>query len=319
MSKIASLLILLVTVLVCLLPAAAAQAQAARTFVSAAGSDSNNCINVATPCRHLATAYAATAANGEIYVLDPANYGSLTITGPVSIEGHGWASIAPTSGNAAIHIVANAGDKINIIGVVLDGTGIANTTGIWFTRGGSLNVRDSVIRNFTGAGIAFTPVTSTPAPPEQLYVSNTLVSDNGTHGIVIGPGGATGMTNGVLSHVVSENNGANGIFVNTDSQTINVTVSESVSASNAASGIFSECVAGTINIMVRNSTIANNGNDGLEADLSGSTILVTQSTITGNTTGWINESSGVVLSYGDNNIDGNTNANTEPPNPLTYK
>jgi hypothetical protein len=32
----------------------------------------------------LAAAYAATAANGEIYVLDPANYGSLIITGPVS-------------------------------------------------------------------------------------------------------------------------------------------------------------------------------------------------------------------------------------------
>jgi hypothetical protein len=40
---------------------------------SAAGSDSNNCANVATPCRHLAAAYAATAPNGEIYVLDPAN------------------------------------------------------------------------------------------------------------------------------------------------------------------------------------------------------------------------------------------------------
>ena len=66
-----------------------------RTFVSAAGSDSNNCANVLTPFRHLATAYAATAANGEIYVLDPANYGSLTITGPVSIEGHGWASTLP--------------------------------------------------------------------------------------------------------------------------------------------------------------------------------------------------------------------------------
>lgn len=49
-----------------------------RTFVSAAGSDSNNCANVLTPFRHLATAYAATAANGEIYVLDPANYGSLS-------------------------------------------------------------------------------------------------------------------------------------------------------------------------------------------------------------------------------------------------
>src|SRR5580704_1562946 len=137
MSKIASLLIPVVAVLVCWLPAASARAQAARTFVSAAGSDSNNCANVATPCRHFAAAYAATAANGEIYVLDPANYGSLTITGPVSIEGHGWASIAPVSGNAAITINANSGDKINIIGVVLDGTAIATSPGIQFNSGGS--------------------------------------------------------------------------------------------------------------------------------------------------------------------------------------
>ena len=64
------------------LPIVPAQAAGApRTFLSAAGSDSNNCTNVATPCRHLAAAYAATAPDGEIYVLDPANYGSLTITG----------------------------------------------------------------------------------------------------------------------------------------------------------------------------------------------------------------------------------------------
>ena len=108
------------------LPAVPAQAGAARTFVSAAGSDANNCTNVATPCRHMAAAFAATAADGEIYVLDPANYGSLTITHGVSIEGHGWASIAPPSGGNAITINANAGDKINIIGVVLDGTGETN-------------------------------------------------------------------------------------------------------------------------------------------------------------------------------------------------
>ena len=98
------------------LPITPGHAAAARTFVSAVGSDSNNCTNVATPCRHLAAAYAATAANGEIYVLDPANYGSLTITGPVSIEGHGWASIAPVTGFPAITINADPSDKINIIG-----------------------------------------------------------------------------------------------------------------------------------------------------------------------------------------------------------
>src|SRR5271167_2536652 len=120
MMKIAFPLTLVVAVLVCLLPFAPAQAAGVgRTFLSAAGSDSNNCANVLTPCRHLATAYAATAPDGEIYVLDPANYGSLIITHGVSIEGHGWASIAPAAGTVAIIINANPGDKINIIGVVL--------------------------------------------------------------------------------------------------------------------------------------------------------------------------------------------------------
>jgi hypothetical protein len=315
MTKIASLFAVLATMLVCLLPGVPAQAAAARTFVSAAGSDSNNCTNVATPCRHLATAYAATAANGEIYVLDPANYGSLTITGPVSIEGHGWASIAPVSGNAAITISANPGDKINIIGVVLDGTAIANTFGINFVLNGSLTVRDSVIRNFSGDGINFQPFSSTLS---QLFVSNTLISDNGSHGISIGPGGS-GTTSGILDHVQMENNVGAGLLA-IGSQATNVTVSDCVSANNANAGIFSDSVSGAlVNIMVRNSTIANNGSDGLEAQGTGATVRVTRSTITGNANGWDNSTGGVVLSYGDNNIDGNGSVNTEPPSPLSYK
>jgi hypothetical protein len=314
MTRITLLLTLLVTALVGLLPAAPAQAAAARTFVSAIGSDSNNCTNVATPCRHLATAYAATTANGEIYVLDPANYGAVTITGPVSIEGHGWASIAPVSGSAAITINANPGDKINIIGVVLDGTALTSTTGIQFNSGGSLTVRDSVIRNFTGNGIAYSPNGSS-----QLLVSNTLISDNGSDGININAAG-TGTTNGVIDHVLIENNGVDGLLVDTSFQTVNVTVSDSVSTGNTHSGIFTVSNTGTsVNTMVQNCTVANSGSVGLEASGLGATVRVTRSTITGNNTGWAGLSNGVVLSYGDNNIDGNLNANTEPPSPLTYK
>src|SRR3984885_15306124 len=202
MAKIAFLLAPLVVVLVGLLQAVPAQAQANRTFVSAAGNDSNNCATVSAPCRHFANAYAVTAPNGEIDVLDPANYGALTITGPVSIEGHGWASIAAVSGSPAITINANTGDKINIIGVVLDGIAIANTTGIQFNSGGTLNVRDSVIRNFSNEGIFFEPNSSTLS---QLFVSNTRVSDNGFHGIVINSTGS-GTTSGVLDRVEIENN-----------------------------------------------------------------------------------------------------------------
>jgi hypothetical protein len=70
--------------------------------------------------------------------------------------------------------------------------------------------------------------------------------------------------------------------------------------------------------MVRNCAIVNNGADGLQTFATGATIRVTRSTITANATGWVNSGGGVVLSYGDNNIDGNTSVNSEPPNPLTY-
>jgi hypothetical protein len=296
-----------------LLPAGPAQALAARTFVSAAGSDSNNCTNVATPCRHLATAYAATAANGEIYVLDPANYGSLIITGPVSIEGHGWASIAPPStDSAAINVNANPGDKINIIGVVLDGTAIGDTNGIRFNSGGTLTVRDSVIRNFTDNGIYFVPDNSGPT---QIFVSNTLVSDN-DFGITIGSH-HSGTTTGVFDHVEFVGNAQVGLYV-VPNQTTNITVADSVIASNG-SGIYAGNDLILISVMVRDSTIADNGSDGLDVSSNDTTIRVTRSTIVGNAASGWRVFSGVVLSYGDNNIDGNTNANTEPPNPLTDK
>src|ERR1700692_4806072 len=83
------------------LAAVPAPAQENRTFVSSTGNDSNNCTNTATPCRHFAAAYAATPAGGEIDVLDPGNYGGLTITGPISLQGHGWgfSGGAPRGGN----------------------------------------------------------------------------------------------------------------------------------------------------------------------------------------------------------------------------
>jgi hypothetical protein len=307
------------------LPAMPAQAAAGRTFVSAAGSDTNPC-TITLPCRNLQAAYNAVAANGEVDVLDPGNYGALTITGPVNIQGHGWAGMSANTGAAITINSPGATDKIAISGVALDGLGITGTNGIAFTSGGNLTVRDSVIRNFSNDGILFQPSASS-----QLFVSNTLVSDNGGQGISISPSGS-GTTNGVLNRVEMENNALSGLVAHSNSQTINVTVSDSVSANNANAGISSDSMGGAalVTIMVRNSTIANNGGDGLEARNVGATVSVTRSTITGNTNGWDTPPMvvgggggggllGVVSSYADNNIDGNANDNTEPPNPLTYK
>ena len=127
-----------------------------------------------------------------------------------------------------------------------------------------------------------------------------------------------------------QNNGVAGLNVSSNSQNIKLTVSDSVIAGNG-DGVDADASQGTaiINVMVRNSTIANNTNGGLSAkgisSCSGiggdgdAFIRVTRSTITGNASGWIDAPCGLVISYGDNNIDGNDAVNVEPPNPLTYK
>jgi hypothetical protein len=300
------------------LPAMPAQALVARTFLSAAGSDSNNCANVLTPCRHLATAYAATAADGEIYVLDPANYGSLTITHGVSIEGHGWASIAPVIGSPAITINANPGDKINIIGVVLDGTNLALTTGIYFNSGAELHVVDCVIRNFADDGISFAPTVSS-----SLVVSNTFISTNAVMGVRVSPQAANLTVRAVLNRVELHSN-FQGLYVydfgNTGG-TIDVSVVDTVASNNNANGFHVETYSvnsPVTHVSLVRVTAAENGAAGVEADGPQSTIRLAHSLLTGNGQGWAQNGGSLVLSYANNFIDGNTNDTAAPP-PISMK
>ena len=307
---------LLAIALACSLFAAPAQAAGApRTFLSAAGSDANNCTNVATPCRHLAAAFAATAADGEIYVLDPANYGSLTITHAVSIEGHGWASIAPQSNGNAITINAGPSDKINIIGVVLDGTALAGTNGIVFNSGNSLTVRDSIIRNFSGNGILLQSVSST-----TFLIANTIVSDNSMGGIVytyngfFGVQGAMYAVNGVIDHVEATNNGTGISFQIVFAEMIgvviiNAAISNTVSSNNAGDGLFiSTSLVNRFIVNINSSSINNNGSNGINdvgsADMP--IILLGRSVISGNGgNGIICNGAGTVATYSDNRINWN--------------
>jgi Right handed beta helix region len=293
----------------CLL-ASSAQAQVTRTFVSGTGTANSLC-SYTEPCRFFTQALAALPSKGgEIDVLDPGSYGQITITNSVSIIGRGWTTITATPSTAAITITGSG--SVSISGVQLEGGGTGEN-GISFTGGGSLTIRDSTIRNFSRNGIDFEPGSSSST---KLYVSNTLVAENGNAGFYLnanGPGAAVG----ILNHVEVENNAGSGVQAIGTSAAITVTVADSA-VSNGGPGIVAGDEGGTSDVMVRNSTIANNTR-GVEADNVGATIRVTRSTITGNMFAWAAVFNGSVLSYGDNNIDNNTNDNSEPPNPLTYR
>src|SRR5262245_39978769 len=80
------------------LNAAAQAAPPLRVFVSATGSDSSTNCSFAAPCRMFQKAHDTVGPGGEINVLDPAGYGSLSINRSISIQGHGFAGISVGAG-----------------------------------------------------------------------------------------------------------------------------------------------------------------------------------------------------------------------------
>src|SRR6266540_4944283 len=142
---------------------ASAQAGLVRTCVSLAkGSDANSSTSChcTTPCRTFATAAANTLAEGEITVLDPGDYGGLTITKSISInnDSGGEASITVSGGTTGIIVNApNGAGYVNLRGLTIQGVGFGGGTGLVFNTGFALTMENCVVRNHTGNGIQFLP------------------------------------------------------------------------------------------------------------------------------------------------------------------
>src|SRR5580692_7681465 len=146
-TKIASLLTLLVAVLVCLLPAAPALAQRDRVFVASYGSDSNPC-TFGSPCKTFQNAVDVVAAGGEVTAIDSAGFGPLTITKAVTITSPDGveAGIVPNPGSDAVYI--NTSGDVALRGLTIEGND-SGTDGIGLNNAGSLAIVNCSIRHFT--------------------------------------------------------------------------------------------------------------------------------------------------------------------------
>src|SRR5262249_38353967 len=149
-------------------------------------------------------------------------YGALTITKSISIQGHGFAGIATASGNA-ITITAGNSDDISLRGLLIDGVGSGNR-GIELKSAGSLDIQDSLIRNFSGSGLVLTST-----DPSKVFISDTRIARNRAGGISsIGDGSLSG----VIDRVVIANNIGTGLSFAFYSQ-LKFTVSDSVITDNS--------------------------------------------------------------------------------------
>src|SRR6185369_2092117 len=150
--------------LVPLLYAGVAQAQATRTWVSGVGDDANPCSRTA-PCKTFAGAISKTANGGEIDALDPGGYGAVTITKSITIDACCMASILATGTNAV---------NVNGPGIVVNIRHISfqqGLSGVNFVQGLSVTLEDCVINGFTTAGINIPSSTQT----NELVLRNVII------------------------------------------------------------------------------------------------------------------------------------------------
>ena len=274
-------------------------AQATRTYVSGIGKDANAC-TLAAPCLTLQAALAKTAPGGQIYPLDSANYGYVTITKAVSIlAGRGVTGVLATSSLTGVAINAGFNDIITLQGLDIDGAG-SGTSGIQFASGASLNVQDSVIRGFVN-GINFQPRGS-----GALTISNTLISNNSV-GINLRSFAAS---SGVLNDVQIVNNNT-GIATQGASSgaPAKLIVQNSIIANNSIAGLVTGAFSA---VSIANSTITNN-TIGLQAQAANGIIQISGSTVTGNRMAWQVFNGGQITSANLNSLGGNINGNTPPP------
>jgi hypothetical protein len=136
----------------------AAQAQATRTWVSGVGDDVNPCSRTA-PCKTFAGAISKTATGGEIDALDPAGYGTLTITKAITVDGgtgSGWGSTLFSAVNGfTINITTNlTTDRVILRNLSINGAGTTlGVDGVRFIDGTELTLENVSIFNYSGDGV----------------------------------------------------------------------------------------------------------------------------------------------------------------------
>jgi hypothetical protein len=300
---------LIVSVLL-LLASGSAFAQAARTWVSGVGDDVNPCSRTA-PCKTWAGAISKTAAGGIINCLDPGGFGAVTITKSITIackpfEGSGLAS----SVNGVT--INGAGIDVVLRGLDIDGGTPTSPglNGIRFVQGASLVVDDCVIRDFKGAtpngnGIQIAHAAGTA----KIFIVDSEITGNGAvstgTGILIAPTGSGGAT--VVISKTNVSNNTIGLRVSTLATTgsVGITVTDTTVSGGRSHGIVAEA-SGAVRMMLDRVVSANNAGNGVQSTGSNALIRIGSSVVTGNPTGLATTSSGILQSYGNNQVNGNT-------------
>ncbi len=277
-------------------------AQATRTWVSGIGDDANPCARLA-PCKTFAGAISRTAPGGEIDVLAPGGFGTVTITKSITIDGNTMFGAILASGTTGV-VINGAGIEVTLRNLSINGAGTPpGVIGVRIIAASKVFIEQSVIFGFqmgTGRGVSDERTTG-----GTLFMTDTIVRNNSQSGVVIiqpAPGAAP--VRASFHNCRFEGNGNGGLVI---SESGIATVKDSISTGNVQAGFFAEGSGTNVQMNVQSSVAAGNG-QGITV-LSGAIVRISQSHIVNNTVGLNPSGGGLVQSYLTNHIEGNGSGN----------
>ena len=298
-----------------LLFAVGAQAQATRTWVSGVGDDVNPCSRTA-PCKTFAGAISKTAAGGEISVLDPGGYGAVTITKSITLNGEGTLASILNSQVSGV-IVNGANIVVTIRNISINGAPptTPGLNGIRFLQGRSLELDRVQISGQSKCGLM---VETSAANSGKVYITNSSISrpnftagspaSNDTGGVCVKPGAST--TAFVQMEQVQLLGNHIGVRLYNGAR---LSMRNSVVSDSAQFGLWAfddpASPANTVKIeaFVVDSQFTNNVTNGIRSQGSDATVRISGNLVTGSTVGINALTGGILLSYSNNPIAGNTN------------
>ncbi len=284
------------------------------TFVSDTGSNTNDCLSIATPCRQIGGpggALEKTTGGGVIHVL-PGEYFAFFVNKSVDfIAQDGQASIVRTTveppanvtGSAGIQVDVGPGDIVRIRGFTLNaehGIAIGGS-------GGIVHVEDCTLISVSNRfGIILQP-----SGASELYVKNTTIAREegatGGGGIFIRPVGSGSAK--VALDQVSVDDGASGFTIDGRgaSGVNSAMIRDSMISGSTGGGLFAlDSGGGATNVAIANSTIAQNTTVGVATNGLNATVRIQNSQITGNGRGLQPGAGSKLISIGGNMVSGNT-------------
>jgi parallel beta-helix repeat protein len=290
-----------------------ARAQIPQAFIASTGDDTHSCQETA-PCRSFAKALTAVQAQGEITVLDTANYGPVIITKSISIVATGQASVVDQSfcvnmvaPCATISIVAGATDVVTLRGLVLDGSVTSNTSGVLIYNAARVNIENCAIYNSSNPGIYVVPSTAsqpvTLASTIDLNVQDTTVSRNTTAIKITAVPGV--LVNATISNSNIVNNSGGGVRIDgSTGGAITATIADSRISLNGGNGVNAVGGTGTVLANLTNDILGSNAGAAVQANGGSATVAVSRSTLSNNGSAWSNVGGATLLSFGNNEVTG---------------